>query len=68
MKRISVLIAIAALGSPAFFIAPVMAAQPAGGVTPSACTQADAKTNHPDWFRDGGFCMLQYNGYQQNIL
>lgn len=67
MKRLSTLLVVATLGSSAFLVAPAMANYPAGGVAPPECAKADAKTNHPDWFRDGGYCVLQYNGKQQII-
>ena len=65
MKKFSALILVTAIGSTAllgFSIVPAAATQ-GGGVIPSVCAKADTKTQHPDWYRDGGYCVTPETGY-----
>lgn len=38
-----------------------------GGVAPPQCALEETKAQHPDWYRDGGYCEL-YNGHQPNFV
>jgi hypothetical protein len=65
MKKLSTLVIVAALGSTAllgFSIVPAAATQ-GGGIIPSVCADPATKTAHPDWYRDGGYCMIPETGY-----
>lgn len=56
MKHLFLATALAASALLASSTLPAMAAGGNPGVVPPQCNLAQTKTDHPTWYRDGGFC------------
>lgn len=52
----SVLVGLTLVIAASFYSVPSFAVD--GGVAPPECANPDNKTQHPDWYRDGGYCAL----------